>query len=615
MSRAGKIFASTSLCRAVLVCMTASWVVSAEALEVTITGDLTEELVSAVEGGSLLVEFSNAEEAKDVREIVSSAQADYRRVLAILYDNGYFGPVISIKLDRVEAADIVAVTPPDAVSQAVIDVRKGSQFRFGNLSIEPIHPDTRLPKEFAPGETAQISVAQAATRNAISSWRDAGHAKAEMTDQEITARHAEALIDLDVDLDPGPKLRFGALAFEGTSAVRTERILEIAGLPEGEVFSPKELRDAADRLRRTGSFRSVAMVEGEVAPDGETLPVEVRIVDNDPRRIGFGGELSTSEGLTLTGFWMHRNLFGGAERLRFDAEISGIGADVGISEDSGGLNYLLRGRLDRPATFGADIGTFVLGEIERLDEPNYLSEQVTVVTGLEYFYSDNITYQLAGGFRRANTEDAFGDSDYTLFVLPSGGLFDYRDNEFDARRGFYVDADLTPFYAIEGTDSGLWTELDMRGYFSLGEESPTTLALRVQVGSVAGPSLQDAPTDFLFYSGGGGTVRGQEYESLGIQVGPDEDEDLVGGRSFLGISTEVRFRTEGALGFVGFFDAGYIGEEAFPDGSSGEWHSGAGVGVRYATPIGPIRFDLAVPTSGDTSDDDFQLYFGIGQAF
>ena len=70
----------------------------------------------------------------------------------------------------------------------------------------------------------------------------------------------------------------------------------------------------------------------------------------------------------------------------------------------------------------------------------------------------------------------------------------------------------------------------------------------------------------------------------------------------------------GNLGFVGFADAGYIGRESYP-GGSGKWHSGAGVGLRYATAIGPIRVDFAVPTSGDDNGSNFQIYIGIGQSF
>jgi len=67
------------------------------------------------------------------------------------------------------------------------------------------------------------------------------------------------------------------------------------------------------------------------------------------------------------------------------------------------------------------------------------------------------------------------------------------------------------------------------------------------------------------------------------------------------------------IGAAVFADFGYIGSESFFDGS-GAWHSGAGIGLRYQTTLGPIRFDVAAPTGGDTGDG-VQLYLGIGQAF
>ena len=578
---------------------------AALAYEATLTGPLDEDLAAELEGGSLLIEQSEAEETPDVREIVSSAQADYRRLLAVLYSKGYFGPTIEIKLDGREAASILAVTPPARVSQATITVDPGRQFRFGRVDVGPLSQNMTLPDELAQGETASITVLQAAAAAAVSGWRDEGHAKAEVADQQITARHARGEIDANVRIAPGPKLTFGALNVRGESAVRRERIIEIAGLPEGEQFSPEELQDAAGRLRRSGAFRSVAMIEGAVSDSGDSMPINLRVADNKPRRLGFGGEFATIEGITLSSFWLHRNIFGGAESLRFDAEIGGIGGD------NGGIDYLLGTRFERPATFRKDLNFFALGEIEQEDEPNYFSRRVSIGAGMTYFATDEQTYRFGLGFSRAITEDAFGDSDYTIFLLPLGATYDYRNNELDARRGYYADARLTPFVAIAGTDDGLLSELDLRTYLTAGETSPTTLALRAQLGSLTGPSLREAPADFLFYSGGGGTVRGQDFESLGVDVGGG---DIVGGRSFLGLSAEVRLRTTGSLGYVGFVDAGYIGEESFPDGS-GEWHSGAGVGVRYETPIGPLRFDVGVPTSGDTDGESFQLYFGIGHSF
>lgn len=578
---------------------------AALAADVSIEGALTEELREALTGGSLLVEQSKAEAAPSPQELVSSAQADYQRLLAVLYDRGYFGGVITIKLDGREAAQVPPVSPPQNVQRAVISVDPGPQFRFGQARIAPVAPGTELPEEFASGQTASLGAMRDATSAGIDGWRDAGHAKARLARQDIIARHPDRTINADLTLAPGPRLRFGPLTVQGNTDVRTDRIIEIAGLPSGQTYSPQELERAATRLRRTGTFRSVAMIEAETAGPDQTLPITVQLTEQPPRRFGFGAELSSLEGLTLSTFWLHRNLLGGAERLRIEGEIKGIGGE------SGGEDYRLAARFERPATFNEDTNFYTLAEIEQLDEVAFFSRQATIEAGIERIASDNRRYRFGLGLRRGQTRDAFGENTYTLFLVPLGVTFDYRDRALNATSGYYANAEITPFLAIDGAANGVRSYADLRAYRTFGDTRPITLAVRGQLGSVAGPGLSSAPADFLFYSGGGGTVRGQPYQALGVDLGGG---NIVGGRSFVGLSAEVRVKTTGALGYVGFVDAGYIGSGEFPDGS-GDWHSGAGVGIRYDTGIGPIRLDVAVPTSGPEADSNFQVYIGIGQAF
>ncbi|MGC1496542.1 MAG: autotransporter assembly complex family protein [Sulfitobacter sp.] len=576
------------------------------AADLKITG-LPEDsdLYKTILGGSLLAE-QNAEGATpSPQEVVAAAQADYGRLLAVLYDEGYFGPVVKITLDGVDAAAIPPVQPPRQISRAVISITPGPQFRFGGTKIAPIAQGTELPEGFATGQTASLGVLKETVSSGISGWRDQGHAKAELADQTLTARHSERTITADLRLTPGPKLRFGALSVKGNRDVRTERILEIAGLPVGQVFSPKELRLAQARLRRAGAFNAVALIEADNIGPNDTLPITAQITESPPRRLGFGAELSTTEGLTLSTFWLHRNLLGGAERLRLEAEVAGIGGSTG------GTDYKLGARFERPATFNADTDFYALAQIEQLDEVNFFSRQLDLEAGIERFANENRTYTLGIGLRTAETRDAFGTNKYTLLTLPLSAEFDYRDNSLNATDGYYLKASLTPFLALDGADNGLRSFVDARLYKTFGAARPVTFALRGQLGSVYGPALSVAPADYLFYSGGGGTVRGQPYQSLGVDLGGG---NTVGGRSFLGVSAEARVTVTDKIGIVGFADAGYIGSEEFYDGS-GEWHSGAGLGLRYATGIGPIRLDVGVPTSGPATGENFQVYIGIGQSF
>ncbi|UWR24194.1 autotransporter assembly complex protein TamA [Sulfitobacter sp. S190] len=579
---------------------------SAQAADVTLTGVPEDDaLYSALRGGSLLVEQEALEENPPTKaEILAAAQADYKRLLAVLYDNGYFGGVIRISLDGIEAAKIPPVQPPATIDRIRITVEPGPKFKFGRARIAPVAEGTELPEGFASGETASLGVLKRTADAGIDGWREQGHAKAALTKQDLTADHPNRQINADLGLDPGPRLRFGPLVIQSESGVRRQRIIDIAGLPEGEIFSPSEIRLATERLRRTGAFNAVNLDEADVpTPDG-TLPINATLIDAPLRRIGFGAELSTLEGLSLSGYWLHRNLLGGAERLRFDAEITGIGGGTG------GTDYKLGVRFERPATFNEDTNFYALAQIEQLDEESFFSRQLDLEAGIERIASENRTYTLGVGLRTAENRDAFGEDKYTILTLPLGAEFDYRDNPANTLNGWYFNADVTPFLAVDGADNGVRTYLDGRAYRTFGDARPVTLAVRGQFGSVYGPDLDEAPADYLFYSGGGGTVRGQPYQTLGVPVGDDD----VGGRSFVGVMSEVRVQATDSIGVVAFADAGYIGEEEFYDGS-GEWHSGAGLGLRYNTPIGPIRLDVAVPTSGPSVDEDFQVYIGIGQAF
>ncbi|MFB1023823.1 MAG: BamA/TamA family outer membrane protein, partial [Octadecabacter sp.] len=137
------------------------------------------------------------------------------------------------------------------------------------------------------------------------------------------------------------------------------------------------------------------------------------------------------------------------------------------------------------------------------------------------------------------------------------------------------------------------------------------LALRGQIGSILGADAADVPASYLFYSGGGGTVRGQPRQSLAVDLGGGNE---IGGTSFFGAQFEARVDVTDTIGVVGFYDTGFVGTDAIPF-ENGDWHAGAGLGLRYDTGIGPIRLDLATPASGDEAGQRIEVYIGIGQSF
>ncbi len=543
------------------------------------------------------------EKVTDGQELLAAAKADYRRMVAALYAAGHFGGTVSVDVDGREASTLSVLRRLPTINAITIRVTPGPRYRFSTAQVAPLPKGIPPVEGFEPGALATTPVMRRAAERAIRNLRAKGHAKAQVSGQQITAQHATTSIAARIDLAPGPRLRFGKMILSQssqTSKVRPNRIRAIAGLPKGEVFSPNDIEDAERRLRNSGAFRSAVVREAEDANPDDTLDMTLDVEDAKPRRIGFGAEISNTEGLAGTAFWMHRNLLGGAERFRVDANIKGIAGD------SGGIDYGLAASLSRPAFLHPDMSLRFAAKLQHLDEPAYVSNLIETTVGVERYINDKISVELDLGTRFSHVTDAFGTRNFNHVIGQAMLTWDNRNDELDPTKGTYAQVTASPFVGIYGSETGARLYGDFRGYVPL-QSGRFSLAGRVQAGTVTGASLAGTPPSYLFFSGGGGTVRGQDYQSLG---GTTVAGQTVGGRSFLGLTGELRAKITDNIGVVGFVDYGYVSPAAGYTG--GDWHGGAGIGGRYYTPIGPIRFDVALPITGEKG---FGVYVGIGQSF
>ncbi|MEO9777637.1 MAG: BamA/TamA family outer membrane protein [Sedimentitalea sp.] len=585
----------------------AACVALAPGLAVALTTNLTapgasDELVDRLTAASSIM---NAETngLDTSQELVAASLSDYTTLIQILYDEGYFSPVINILVNGREAADIPVLDPPSTVNSVAISVQTGRAFTFGKAQVAPLSPGTEIPEGFAKGQTATTGAIRDAASAGVLSWRSAGYAKAQVGQQRIVANNSQAVLDADITLAPGPKLLFGKLAIPQDSTVNPEAISKIAGFPSGEVYDPEKVQKVSTRLRRTGSFSSVTLDEAETPNADGTLDFEAVVIDQVPRRFSFGASLSSSQGMELSGSWMHRNLFGNAERFQIQGTVSNIGGQEDID---GGISI----RLDQPAKLGPDDSIFYLAQLGTDNQEHYQLTRFYLGGGVRRVFSDTLYAELGVNAGISRADDVFGERDFYMMTFPLRVNWDRRDSKVSATKGFFLDSFVTPYLGFSDTESGLSGYFDARGYLSLTSSASIVLAGRVQLGTLIGPSLQDVSPEFLFYSGGAGTVRGQPYQSLGVPA----NGGISGGRSLLGVSAEVRGRITESISLVGFFDIAAVGEDQFVTSGS-PYQSGAGLGVRYDLGgLGPLRLDLALPVEG-TTGDGLQFYLGIGQAF
>jgi translocation and assembly module TamA len=211
------------------------------------------------------------------------------------------------------------------------------------------------------------------------------------------------------------------------------------------------------------------------------------------------------------------------------------------------------------------------------------------------------------------SEETKPKAEYKILGLPITLDWDYSDDLLNPTKGSRAKINVSP-YSGEYFENFkiVKSRLDLSHYFSLISDGRLVFAVRGAAGGIWGAERTKLPATLRFYGGGGGSMRGYEYQS----VGPRNERDKPdGGGSMAEVSGEFRWRFSESLGATVFVDGGMVYDK--PDfsqiGQSFLW--GGGVGFRYYTPIGPFRLDLATPLTPRKDDGPLQFYISLGQSF
>jgi len=231
--------------------------------------------------------------------------------------------------------------------------------------------------------------------------------------------------------------------------------------------------------------------------------------------------------------------------------------------------------------------------------------------GIRHRFNDTFFAQAGLKFDTGTSTYPLGSINYTLIGVPLSISYDSTDKPLDASTGVKFVGSVTPYPKFLGSTVGITVfKAAASTYLSLDEDARYILAARAGFGSVVGAPLDEIPPNYRFYAGGGGSVRGYEFQSLS----PRYYRIPVGGRSLLDGSIEARIKVTDTIGIVPFFDAGMAFEDSIPNFKP-RIQTAAGLGLRYYTSIGPIRLDVATPIDRRPGDRPVSLYISIGQAF
>ena len=566
------------------------------------------------------------------------AEDDVERFQAVLRSNGFYDGQITFDIHEKAAAGASDGMSKDEVSakdsdsdptdgQAEDDaltasseqptplvltynIDAGTPYLVAAVNLEITYPDREVERQASDEELEKIrlEIGQRAKAEPIilgeqfgvDILREEGYPLAEAGKRTVMADTAEKTITVTYAFETGPKAKFGDVTVSGAEEVDPEFIAGYRAWKKGAEYRPEDVRMTRRDLAQTNLFDSVIVkVAGPVKENGE-IPVEIDVVERKMRSIGGGVDFSTAEGPGANAFWEHRNLFGAGERLRLGFDVSSL--EQGLSADFKKPQFLERRQAlvaeanaknnETDAYKGSTLDSFA-----GIERP--LWENWTTKFGVTAEYSD-----LTGS-------DAPNEEFY-LAGLRGILRHDNTDHPLDPTRGNRFEINVSPYVGLTDTDTS-FTTVSIVGsqYLSIDDDGDYVVAARARTGTIIGEDRGDLPSNKRYYSGGGGSIRGYEYQ----KVGPlDDDHDPLGGRSVLELGAEFRARVTESFGIVPFVEGGNVYARSEPQNINLLW--AAGLGFRYYTGVGPLRFDVAVPLDKrDNVDDDFQFYISLGQAF
>ncbi len=557
--------------------------------------------------------------------LIARARSDVDRLTTAIESFGYYQAAVTIKingtiLSNPGLGEALSALPKGSEAAVTVTVALGPLYHLRRIDIDGDLPESaRTALGLAPGAAAVASTVLAAGSRLLNALQEQGYAFAAV-DAPVAYEAADSPeLDLRFHAVAGPRVAIGEIHVEGLHRTHESVVRARLMLRTGDPYSPSAIERARHDLLGLGVFGQVNVQLGTQVDASGGVPVTFKMRERPRHAVSINAAYSSDLGGSGGVTWSDRNAFGNAEQLSVAASIINLGGSdtTGIGYDTS-VKYLMPdfGRRDQSLQFA----------VGALKQSLQAYDQTARTTSVTLSRKISSIWAVSAGFATADEQinQAGVRRDYTLLALPvtlsydSTNLVSLLD---DPSHGVRASLGLTPTLAI-GTPNATFiiTQLKVSTYFDLkglvgSDPGRTVLAARALAGLAQGAGEFSLPPDQRFYGGGSGTIRGYRYQSVGPQIplGTPNGGSPIGGTAISAGSLELRQRFGRSFGAAVFVDAGQVSGSlrAVPD----EFRVGIGAGVRYFTPIGPIRVDVAMPTARRVDDDAFEIYIGLGQAF
>lgn len=558
---------------------------------------------------------------------------DIKRIQAFYADRGYpKASVTDVDVALNDAKDKVAIT---------IDIDEGEPMIVENVIFEgfdgiPADHLERLRTQLpvSPGQPRDQRLILASHDMSVAELRDHGFAYASVRMLERPGS-TDMRVDLTVAGDAGPPAVFGAVTIEGEVSVDEDVIRRELAFSEGDVYQLSRITESQRRIYSLELFQFANVVPRLLENQPTEVPIVVTVAESKHRRLQLAGGYGSEEKARGRINWRHLN-FGG------DARVGEVEAKASSLEQG------LRGSFNEPFLFQRGLSMRVSASTWWANEPVYEYRSSGGRIGLTKDFSRagfgaergvrNVVsatliqeyedYTIAPGVLEDRTfrdelialglDPETGRGSGTVTALELDFSRDTAAQPLDPRQGYVVNGHVEKAGRfLRGTFD--YTELlgEVRGYVPVG--SRFVWANRARAGTIASPSAALIPFYKRYFVGGSSSVRGWGR----YQVSPlTPAGHPIGGRTMIEVSTEARFGIRGKLGGVLFVDGGNVWDDAW-EFELNKLRWAVGPGIRYDTPIGPMRVDFGIQLNpiegllleGDPEERKWRVHFSIGQAF
>jgi outer membrane protein assembly complex protein YaeT len=528
---------------------------------------------------------------------------DVDRVRQIYRNEGYYHARVT--------ADVVVPAEGDLVD-LVVDVEEGPPVHVTAVDVEltgdeiPAKDrDTLLAS--LPIKRDQVFKQEDYARSATllqGYYREHGFARVKL-ERAATVDLRDDTAAVRYHVASGPPCVFGDVDIQGTQNIERDVVENEVAYEPGKPFRQSLLDETQRRLVATKLFRTVRITE--TGGDDPIVGTRIDVSEGPAHEVSLGVGYDTEEQIRGIASWRSYNFFGGGRQLGFVARASFINRTIAVD--------FVQPHVPRDG----DRVRVILSEAQE-EEEAYTNDRARLSPRVEF---RALPWLTSYAFYRIEY-DSLSDVDPVLErvfpdIAPKNALLsglgfgldvNTTDDILDPHRGWTASLGVEPVGGFLGGDFAfVRMVVEGRRYQPLPWRF--TLALRTRIGLIEPyGGTDDIPLFERFYAGGIDSVRGYERR----HVGPMVQGDPIGGLSLLEGSIELRHPiTENISGAV-FFDAGQVSANRF-DLPVDDLRYGAGFGVGYKTPVGPLRLDLGFPFDAPRGDASWQIHVSIGQAF